>query len=145
MIYVTGAMFLSMILMGGIGSWYYNDTQERIETLRENNSKLEYAVETSEQSINLLQRDVEKQIALSSKLQQELKKAEAYGDELRATLRKHNLTNLANKKPGLIEKKMNNATKKLWDDIVNDTTPKRVQSPTMEQQSGARDQGSNEN
>ena len=42
------------------------------------------------------------------------------------TLNKHNLTHLANKKPGLIEKRMQDATDKLWDDlesVTSDITP----------------------
>ena len=54
----------------------------------------------------------------------ELKRAEQYGDELRNTLRKHNLTHLANKKPGMIEKRMQNATDKLWDDLESITNDK---------------------
>ena len=51
----------------------------------------------------------------------DLRKAEKYGDELRETLNKHDLTHLANKKPGLIEKRMQNATDKLWDDLESVT------------------------
>merc|ERR1711991_978223 len=64
--------------------------------------------------------------ALTDQLSKDLRKSEAYGDELRDTLNKHNLTHLANKKPGLIEKRMQNATDKLWDDlesVTSDTTP----------------------
>ncbi len=41
--------------MGGIGYWYYNDTQERIAILNENNAKLEIAVETNEAALESLQ------------------------------------------------------------------------------------------
>jgi hypothetical protein len=62
---------------------------------------------------------------LTTVLNEDLRKAEVYGDELRDTLNKHNLTHLANKKPGLIEKRMQNATDKLWDDLrsITDDTP----------------------
>ena len=43
--------------MGGIGYWYYNDTQERMAILQENNAKLEIAVETNEQALESLQED----------------------------------------------------------------------------------------
>ena len=55
-----------------------------------------------------------------------MRKAEEYGDELRNTLNKHDLTHLANKRPGMIEKRMQDATDKLWDDlesITGDSTP----------------------
>ena len=59
---------------------------------------------------------------LNSELNANLRKSEKYGDELRDTLNKHNLTHLANKKPGLIEKRMQNATDKLWDDLESLTS-----------------------
>ena len=60
--------------------------------------------------------------------QKELQTAERYGDQLRATLQKHNLTHLANKKPGMIEKRMQNATNRLWDCLADITNPDGVQS-----------------
>ena len=58
--------------------------------------------------------------------QKELQTAERYGDQLRATLQKHNLTHLANKKPGMIEKRMQNATNRLWDCLTDITDPEWV-------------------
>ena len=58
---------------------------------------------------------------LNNTLSSNLQKSEDYGDELRSTLNKHNLTHLANKKPGLIEKRMQDATDKLWNDIESIT------------------------
>ena len=50
-------MFLIMLAMGGIGYWYYNDTQERMAILQENNAKLEIAVATNEEALESLQAD----------------------------------------------------------------------------------------
>ena len=44
-----------MCVMGGIGYWYYNDTQERMAILQENNAKLEIAVETNEAALESLE------------------------------------------------------------------------------------------
>ena len=104
------------------GYMYYKDTQQRIATLTENNAKLETAIQISEDSIATLQSDIAKNAELNNRLQKELQIAEGYGDQLRATLQKHNLTHLANKKPSYIERKMQNATNRLWDclaDITN--------------------------
>jgi len=54
---LAGVMFLIMCAMGGIGYWYYNDSQARIAILNENNAKLEIAVETNEQALESLQAD----------------------------------------------------------------------------------------
>ena len=120
-------VYLMVIVLGIVASvgygavWYYNDTQQRIATLRENNAKLEVAVETSEASIELLKNDIIKFQELNSQLQANLQRAEAYGDELRTKLREHNLTALAIRKPKLLEGKMNGATANLWRDITEDT------------------------
>ena len=58
--------------------------------------------------------------------QKELQTATRYGDQLRNTLRKHNLTHLANKKPKSIERKMQNATNRLWDCLADITDPNGV-------------------
>ena len=44
-------MFVLMCAMGGGAYWYYNDTQEKIKILTQNNAKLESAVETNEQAL----------------------------------------------------------------------------------------------
>jgi len=74
-------------------------------------------VQTSEASVSLLEEQAEVNAALNLELQQKLQKSEEYGDELRNTLQKHNLTNLADKRPGSIERKMQNATDQLWNDL----------------------------
>ena len=129
-------IYLFLIIMGVIGAvgyggyMYYKDTQQRIATLTDNNAKLEVAVQISEDSVELLQDDIVKNAELNRELQKELQIAEQYGDQLRNTLRKHNLTHLANKKPGLIERKMQNATNRLWNDLADITNPDGVQSDT---------------
>ena len=53
-------MFMLLLGAGGIGYWYYNDTQERMAILQENNAKLNTAVELNEQTISSLEQDYEK-------------------------------------------------------------------------------------
>ena len=113
-------------LLGGVGYgayYYYKDTQERIGILTQNNAKLEEATKIQEETINTMIEDRERFAEINRELQKELQTAERYGDQLRATLQKHNLTHLANKKPGLIEKRMQNATNRLWDCLADITDP----------------------
>jgi len=133
-------VYLFLIIMGVLGAvgyggyMYYKDTQQRIATLTENNAKLETAIEISEESIAILQGDIAKNAELNRELQGQLQVAEQYGDQLRNTLRKHNLTHLANKKPGLIQRKMQNATNRLWDDLADITNSNgvRIQADTKD-------------
>ena len=104
-------------LVGGVvygGYYYYKDSQSRIQTLTENNSKLEVATQQQEQTINTLIEDREKFEELNKELQVKLDKANQYRDTLIDKLRKHDLAKLSLKKPGLVEKKINNGTKKLF-------------------------------
>ena len=121
------AMVMTVIATAGMGYLYVQKLQSDLQTARENVAKMEVAVQISEDSIATLQADVVRNAELSATLQRELQKSEQYGDELRATLQKHNLTALAQKKPGLIENRMQNATDKLWDDLIIITDPNRVQ------------------
>ena len=123
-------IYAIVIVIGLVGGavWgaygYYKDTQQRISTLTQNNAKLKSANDTNTATIQQLNKNALALNQLIDDLGSELKKAEQYGDELRNTLRKHNLTHLANKKPGMIEKRMQNATDKLWDNLESITSDK---------------------
>ena len=109
-------------LVGGVvygGYYYYKDTQSRIQTLTENNSKLEVAHQQQTQTINTLIADREKFEELNKELQVKLDKANQYKDVLIDKLRKHDLAKLSLKKPGLVQKKINNGTKKLFRSLEN--------------------------
>ena len=119
------AILIVVGLLGGAvygAKYYYDTTQNTIAALRENNAKLEVANETNQATIKQMGQDTARLNDLTNQLAQDLQTSERYGDELRSTLNKHNLTNLANKKPGLIEKRMQNATDKLWDDLEGITS-----------------------
>ena len=122
------AIIFVVALLGG-AAWaaksYYTQTQMTIAQLRDNNAKLEVANEENQATITKMTENSVRLNELTDQLNKDLRKSEEYGDQLRNTLNKHNLTHLANKKPGLIEKRMQNATDKLWDNlesVTGDTT-----------------------
>ena len=103
-------------LVGGVvygGYYYYKDTQARIAPLTENSAKLEVAAQTQKQTIDTLVADAKKYEKLNSELHTKLEKANDYKNTLLGKLRKHNLTKLSAQKPALIERKINNASKRL--------------------------------
>tara|TARA_R110000744_G_scaffold18151_1_gene48844 strand:- start:1026 stop:1424 length:399 start_codon:yes stop_codon:yes gene_type:complete len=103
-------------LLGGVGYgayYYYVDTQDRIRILTENNAKLATAKLIQDNTINAMVEDRDKFQRLNSDLQSKIDKANTYRDTLIGRLRKHNLVALSLKDPELVEKKINNGTKKL--------------------------------
>ena len=112
-------------LVGGVvyGGWYYyKDTQARIQVLTENSVKLEAATKLQKSTIDTLVADAKKYEKLNRKLDIELKKAHDYKNNLIAKLRKHDLVRLSQQKPGLVEKKINVGTKKLFESFESITT-----------------------
>ena len=104
-------------LIGGVlygGYYYYKDTQARIAVLTENSAKLEQATNTQKQTIDTLVDDATKYRELNKELNTKLEAANDYKNTLIDKLRKHDLAKLSLKKPGLVEKRINNGTKKLF-------------------------------
>ena len=105
-------------LIGGVlygGYYYYKDTQARIAVLTENSAKLEQATNTQKQTIDTLVADAAKFQELNRELNTKLESANDYKNTLIDKLRKHDLAKLSLKKPGLVEKKINRGTKKLFE------------------------------
>ena len=147
-------IYAALFIIGILGTfaygakYYYDTTQATIATLRENNAKLETAVEISEASIEMLQQDMAKFQELNQQLQSDLQAAEAYGDELQSKLNRLDLVQDALQDAKTLEGKMNGATAKLWRGIIEDTggdanrpLPNWLQSDT---QPRAGDQSSNQ-
>lgn len=116
-------VYLFLIIVGtlsavGYGAYYeYKDMQSRIETLRENNAKLKIVAEDNQRAMEEAQAFAEEMAARNQELQVNLQRAEAYKDELQGKLQRHDLSRLSLLKPGLIEKRINDATKKLWNEM----------------------------
>ena len=111
-------IILILGIVGAIGfgaKYYYDTTQNKIAVLQDSNAKLELVAETNQATINKLREDNEKINKLSKELQMDLAEATKYKDELIEKLQKHDLTRLSLKRPGLIEKRINNGTKKLFE------------------------------
>ena len=54
---LAGILLVVILVMGGVGYWYYNDTQARMAILQDNNAKLNIAVQTNEAALESLQAD----------------------------------------------------------------------------------------
>ena len=107
--------------IAGGGYFYYTDSQNTIAQLRENNAQLKIVAEDNKRTIETMKEDAETNAELAAELTISLQESEQRRNALINTFRKHDLTNLALKKPGLIEKRLNNGTEKAFDDIESIT------------------------
>lgn len=111
--------------LGGIGYTaysYYVSTQATIAQLRENNTKLEMAAETLQNTVDTMKQDAERTAALTQELTKKLQQAESGLDRLRDRLSKINLTQEALTDPANLEQRINSAVERLINDIEKDTT-----------------------
>ena len=111
-------VFLTTTLVAsGLCYYLYQENQKLIGNVK----SLEVAVQTQEQTIESLQSDFALQgqslLDLQSKNQEIQLEMNRYLD----IFARHNLTKLASAKPGLIEKRANNATKQVFDSIEDDS------------------------
>lgn len=113
------AVAIIVILTSGAGAawWYVRSTNNTIETLRENNAQLQVTLDISEASNQQLREQAERNEELRATLEVNLQRAETYQDTLVNMLAEHDLVRLSTERPGLIERRVNNATKELFDDI----------------------------
>ena len=74
---MSKVLLVVILMMGGIGYWYYNDSQERMKILQENNAtlkanqaNLEQAIATQQETMEQLQKDFEAAAAENAALQE---------------------------------------------------------------------------
>ena len=111
-------MFIGIILVMGLGGYYlYNENQ----TLTQNNIKLEAAVEEQKQTMAIMKEQYEKQGKALMNMTRVNAQIEAEKAEYLAIFSRHNLDNLALKKPGLIELRFNKASEGVMEGLEDDT------------------------
>lgn len=107
---IAAVMGAIMLGMAGAFYWYYQDSQARIQTLSENNAKLETAVEMNEQTIDSLEQSFEESREELRRVNEEFADIRRQNNILAEKLEEHDLGVLGNAKPGLVQKIINSAT-----------------------------------
>ena len=111
-------LLIGIILVLGLGGWWlYSENQ----TLTANNMKLEAAVEEQKQTIAIMKENFEKQGKALQNMSRKNAEIEAEKAEYLAIFSRHNLDALAIKKPGLMEKRFNDASDAVMEGIEDDT------------------------
>jgi len=102
--------FLLLLAVGGIGYWYYNDTQKRMSILTENNAKLNTAVKLNEETIASLEQDYEKASTELATINQAYQSIRRQNQQLADKLQKIDLTAAAIANAEGIERAVNRGT-----------------------------------
>ena len=107
-------LLIGIILVLGLGGyWLYNENVN----LKANNLALEGAVATQEAAMKNMQNDFALQTTQLNDLQKKSQEAQKEMNRYLDIFKRHNLTKLAAAKPGLLEPKINNGTKNVFDSI----------------------------
>ena len=111
-------ILIGVIVVMGIGSYFL---WSQVQHLTELNKAFE--VRNAEQiaTIAAQQEQFEKQTTALNNLSKKNQEIEADMNRYLDIFRRHNLTKLAAAKPGLIQPRMNKATKEVFDGIENDS------------------------
>ena len=111
-------LLIGIILIFGLGGWWlYNENQ----TLTENNIKLEAAVQEQQETIAQIQEQYEKQGKSLMQMSRKNAEIEAEKAEYLAIFARHNLDNLALRKPGLMQNRFNKASEAVMEGLEDDT------------------------
>lgn len=117
-----------VLILGGLGYTYHwyeiNKLESSIKDLKitamqceQVSSALEEGKQRAEQLVAQMQQNNEEQQRRISILQKENQTISVERDEYLSIFKRHDLTNLARAKPGLIEPRINKGTKDVFDDV----------------------------
>ena len=109
-----------LVILGGIGYgayFVYNDTMQRMATLRDNNAKLEVAVKAKDSTIKSLKENMEKQIKLTQDLNNKLSIAEENNKKISKILAETDIVKNSIADPIASEKKINEEVVNMFNGI----------------------------
>ena len=106
-----------LVVLGLLTFYLYTQNQ----TLTENNIKLEADVEEQQKTMAVMKEQYDRQGKSLMNMTRRNTEIEAEKAEYLEIFSRHNLDNLALKKPGLIENRMNNASELVMEGIEGDT------------------------
>jgi len=109
-----------LVILGGIGYgayFVYNDTMQRMATLRDNNAKLEVAVKSKDAALKTLKENMEKQIKLTKDLNNKLTIAEENNKKISNLLAKTDIIKNSLADPAGQEKRINEQVNKMFSGI----------------------------
>ena len=112
-------------LLAGVGYgayFYYNDTQQRIATLRTNNAQLESSNKSLEVKITAMEKNIKKQIELTNDLNKSLEEAKKANTVIKDLLAQTDLVKNSLQDPKASEARINEKVYSFFKSIESATT-----------------------
>jgi len=112
-------------LLAGVGYgayFYYNDTQQRIATLRTNNAQLESSNKSLEVKITAMEKNIKKQIELTNDLNKSLEEAKKANTVIKDLLAQTDLVKNSLQDPKASEARINEKVDSFFKSIESATT-----------------------
>ena len=112
-------------LLAGVGYgayFYYNDTQQRIATLRTNNAQLESSNKSLEVKITVMEKNIKKQIELTNDLNKSLEEAKKANTVIKDLLAQTDLVKNSLADPKASEARINEKVDSFFKSIESATT-----------------------
>ena len=124
MLKVYGLLIILGLLAGvGYGAYfYYNDTQQRIATLRTNNAQLESSNKSLEVKITAMEDNIKKQIELTNGLNKSLEEAKRANTVIKDLLAQTDLVKNSLQDPKASEARINEKVDSFFKSIESATT-----------------------
>jgi len=120
-LFAGGALVLAFLALIGVGYFHYTSLLSSVESLAVKNSQLETKVGLQKEEILAQERAIDEWVEAQKELQERLQKLQLVAENatkesrrLNEIFSKHNLGELAKKKPGLIQSRLNAGTANLF-------------------------------
>tara|TARA_R110002072_G_scaffold53610_1_gene141393 strand:- start:211 stop:603 length:393 start_codon:yes stop_codon:yes gene_type:complete len=117
-------LLIVLALLAGVGYgayFYYNDTQQRIATLRTNNANLESSNKSLEVKITAMEKNIKKQIELTNDLNKDLEEAKKANTVIKDLLAQTDLVKNSLADPKASEARINEKVDSFFDSIESAT------------------------
>ena len=118
-------ILIILSLLAGIGYgayYYYNDTQQRLATLRTNNAQLESSNKSLEVKITAMEKNIKKQIELTNDLNKSLEEAKIANTVIKDLLAQTDLVKNSLQDPKASEARINEKVDSFFKSIESATS-----------------------
>lgn len=111
---IMGACMAVIILMGYL---YYVDSQGKISSLMQENGIQKVAIAEQKVTITSLEDRIKVEQELRSKFDKSVTEITSQNRKMLAIFEKHNFDRISERKPGMVEDRANNSTRKMFRDM----------------------------